>query len=226
MYGKIFDSIYDGTLVEDWRALVTFQQFIVLCDSDGVVDMTPSAISRRTGIPIEHIKAGIELLEKPDPWSRTPDEEGRRLLRLDNHREWGWQIVNHQKYKGLQDYDTVKQQNRDRQRRRRANQNEATDSNGLSRSVTDSHAQSRHTDKDTNTNTGNRRFTPPTVTEVRKYCQDRKNSVDPQRFVDFYEAKGWYVGKNKMKDWKAAVRTWEGDKKKDSADNSALAGAK
>ena len=50
---------------------------------------------------------------------------------------------------------------------------------------------------------------PPTVDEVADYCRQRNNSVDPQTFVDFYESKGWLVGKVKMKDWKAAVRTWE-----------------
>lgn len=54
-----------------------------------------------------------------------------------------------------------------------------------------------------------KRFAPPTVDEVRDYCYDRGNSVDPQRFVDYYTSNGWMVGKNKMKDWKAAVRTWE-----------------
>lgn len=55
----------------------------------------------------------------------------------------------------------------------------------------------------------NNRFTPPTVEEVRAYCQERKNTVDPETFVDFYTSKGWKVGNNPMKDWKAAVRTWE-----------------
>lgn len=53
------------------------------------------------------------------------------------------------------------------------------------------------------------RFTPPTVEEVRAYCMERGNNVNAETFVDFYTAKGWVVGKNKMKDWKAAVRTWE-----------------
>lgn len=54
------------------------------------------------------------------------------------------------------------------------------------------------------------RFTPPTVDEVRDYCQERGNSVDPERFVDFYSANGWKQGRNKpIVDWKAAVRTWE-----------------
>lgn len=54
-----------------------------------------------------------------------------------------------------------------------------------------------------------KRFTPPTVEEVRLYCTERGNNVDPQTFVDFYEAKGWMVGSNHMKDWRACVRTWE-----------------
>lgn len=54
-----------------------------------------------------------------------------------------------------------------------------------------------------------RRFTPPSVEEVAAYCRERGNSVSPQRFVDFYAAKGWRVGSAAMKDWRAAVRTWE-----------------
>ena len=53
------------------------------------------------------------------------------------------------------------------------------------------------------------RFQPPTVEEVSAYCEERNNTVDAQRFVDYYTANGWKVGKNAMKDWKAAVRTWE-----------------
>ena len=61
-----------------------------------------------------------------------------------------------------------------------------------------------------------KRFKPPTIQEVKAYCIERGNTVDPERFVDFYESKGWMVGKNKMKDWKAAVRNWERkDKPKD-----------
>ena len=53
------------------------------------------------------------------------------------------------------------------------------------------------------------KFIKPTLEEVRAYCKERGNSIVPERFIDFYESKGWMVGKNKMKDWKAAVRTWE-----------------
>lgn len=55
-------------------------------------------------------------------------------------------------------------------------------------------------------------FVPPTVEEAQAYIAEQGYSVDAERFVDFYTAKGWFVGKNPMKDWKAAVRTWERDK--------------
>ena len=52
-------------------------------------------------------------------------------------------------------------------------------------------------------------FVAPTLEEVQAYCAERNNSVDAQRFVDYYTANGWMVGRNKMKNWQAAVRTWE-----------------
>ena len=54
-----------------------------------------------------------------------------------------------------------------------------------------------------------KRFSAPTVEEVADYCNERNNGIDPQHFVDYYSARGWMIGKNSMKDWKAAVRTWE-----------------
>ena len=54
-----------------------------------------------------------------------------------------------------------------------------------------------------------KRFSPPSAAEVREYCRERENAVDAESFVDFYAAKGWKVGNAPMKDWKAAVRTWE-----------------
>lgn len=53
------------------------------------------------------------------------------------------------------------------------------------------------------------RFQKPSVDEVREYCESRNNNIDPEQFVNFYESNGWKVGKNPMKDWHAAIRTWE-----------------
>ena len=64
------------------------------------------------------------------------------------------------------------------------------------------------------------RFTPPSADEVGEYCSEKGYGIDPQCFVDFYAAKGWMVGKNKMKDWKAAVRTWARRDKSQAASQS------
>lgn len=62
------------------------------------------------------------------------------------------------------------------------------------------------------------RFSPPTVEEVREYCRERGNGIDAEQFIDFYQAKGWMVGKNKMKDWRASVRNWERRDTKERSD--------
>ena len=64
------------------------------------------------------------------------------------------------------------------------------------------------------------RFAPPSVEEVAAYCRERGNTVDAQHFVDFYSSKNWMIGKNKMKDWRASVRTWE---KRDGGQNQPAA---
>lgn len=64
-------------------------------------------------------------------------------------------------------------------------------------------------DKDKKEKDKKKNFVKPSLDEVRSYCQERNNNVDPEAFIDFYESKGWKVGNQPMKDWKAAVRTWE-----------------
>ena len=54
-----------------------------------------------------------------------------------------------------------------------------------------------------------KRFQPPSVSEVADYCRERRNTINAEQFVDFYEARGWKLGRQTMRDWKAAVRTWE-----------------
>lgn len=78
--------------------------------------------------------------------------------------------------------------------------------------------------KDTNKNIKNDKneknnnIIPPKVEWIESYCKERNNTVDAQQFFDFYESKNWFIGKNKMKDWKAAVRTWERNRKDNKQD--------
>lgn len=64
-------------------------------------------------------------------------------------------------------------------------------------------------DKVNKENIKRKNFKKPTIEEIENYCKERNNNINASQFYDFYEARGWLIGKNKMKDWKAAVRTWE-----------------
>lgn len=64
-------------------------------------------------------------------------------------------------------------------------------------------------DSSASTTTKRKRFEKPTLSEIKQYCIERNNNVDAQHFYDYYESNGWKVGKNSMKNWQAAVRTWE-----------------
>ena len=62
----------------------------------------------------------------------------------------------------------------------------------------------------------------PTLDEIRAYCEERQNNIDPEQFYDFYASKGWKIGKSPMKDWKACVRTWEKRRKEESEEKSTV----
>lgn len=100
MFGKLFESMYDGTLGTKgpWQAIIVLQQLVILSDQHGVIDMTPEVLARRTTIPLEIFLIGIPPLEATDPESRSPAEGGRRIVRLDPNRSWGWRVVNKEQY--------------------------------------------------------------------------------------------------------------------------------
>ena len=101
LYVKIFAQIFDSSIVEKPEARFTFMDLLILADSDGVVDMTHEAISRRTNRPLDLIRSTIMELESPDHRSRTKDADGARLKRLDAHRDWGWLIINYDRFRNM-----------------------------------------------------------------------------------------------------------------------------
>ena len=214
MYGKIFDSIYNGTLYGHWEALVTMQQLIVLADADGVVDMTPMAISARTSIPREIIDKGLEILGSPDKYTRTPGSDGRRIELIDEHRPWGWILVNYEKYKTLQDSDTVRAQTRERVRKHRAKKN-VTAGNGLKRHID----IDIDIDKDITYRAAKRvpkKWSPREesftfATESGMTDVEYGNQIDQFRDHEFKTAR---------KDWDACWRTWCRNWKKWSKDEA------
>jgi hypothetical protein len=100
-YTPVFDTVYDGTLCGKWPTLPVWLSILPMADWRGHIDLTPEAISARTGWPMELLLAGIKQLCEPDPRSRSKNDDGRRLVLLDEHRDWGWRVINIQKYRNI-----------------------------------------------------------------------------------------------------------------------------
>lgn len=110
LFARVFVTVLDSSIAEDFTLRHVFEDLFKLCDwRTGVVDMTRQAIARRLNIPLETINSCIDRLEAPDPASRDPDHGGRRLQRLDKHRDWGWRILNWQKYDAIRNRADVAQ---------------------------------------------------------------------------------------------------------------------
>ena len=102
LYARVFLQILDSSIAEDFTLRHIFEDFLKLCDhKTGILDMTRQALSRRLNLPIATLDDAIVKLESPDPNSRDEEHEGRRIERLDEHRDWGWKILNWEKYEKI-----------------------------------------------------------------------------------------------------------------------------
>jgi hypothetical protein len=101
MYAKIFSQIFDSSIANNWKTRHVFEDMLKLADVNGVVDMTREAIAARTRLPLEMVCEAIVELESPDPQSRTAEAGGRRIERLDDHRDWGWEIINYLHFRNM-----------------------------------------------------------------------------------------------------------------------------
>lgn len=121
MYAKVFSQIFTSSIAKDRVVRYGFMDLLVLADRDGVVDMTPEAIARVTNVPEEIVLSYLAELQKPDTRSRTPDEDGCRIVLLEGHRDWGWSIVNYSRYRDLNNDEARREYFREAQRKRRSN---------------------------------------------------------------------------------------------------------
>lgn len=117
MFAKIFASLYDGSLRGRGIEISVFVNLLTRANRHGEVDRHFRAIAEDIGATMDEVKAAIEYLESPDPESRSPEEDGRRIARLDEHRAWGWKIVNYEKYRAIRNEEARREQNREAQAR-------------------------------------------------------------------------------------------------------------
>tara|TARA_R110000824_G_scaffold106133_1_gene250758 strand:- start:405 stop:1079 length:675 start_codon:yes stop_codon:yes gene_type:complete len=119
MFIKLFNQILDSSIADDRRLRHFFTDIMLCCDSAGFVMMTEAAISRRIGTTIDEVKWGLAELMKPDPRSKTPDHEGRRIEAVEGSG-YGWRVINFEAYKSIRSTEDMRDKTRDRVRRFRA----------------------------------------------------------------------------------------------------------
>lgn len=215
-FTKLFSSITESTIwCEDSDIRIVWITMLAMCDRHGRVFASIPGLANRAQVDLTKAETAIEKFLSPDKYSRTTDHEGRRIEPIDG----GWRLLNHSKYREIRDEEERKAYKREWIREKRKSEKNVDNVDNVDKS----RHESTHTDTDTDTDTktikkAKIRFCPPSLEEISQYCETRRNNVDPHRFHDFYSAKGWMVGRNKMKDWKAAVRTWEKRDKPEQTD--------
>jgi hypothetical protein len=117
MYVKLFTSIYQGTLRGNSHGLLVFTNLLAHCDCNGEVDVHPRAIAEEVGLSVDDVKSALVELESSDPDSRSPENDGRRIIPMDESRNWGWIVTNYAKYRKIRNEDDRKEQNRESQKR-------------------------------------------------------------------------------------------------------------
>lgn len=118
-FGKVFAQLWKGTLIGQPDEQLVFIYMVCNCSRDGLFDEMPEVIALHTGIPLERVLAAIKTLSAPDPRSRTPDAEGRRIVLSSDCRDWGWIIVNYEHYRSLRDSELRREQTREAMQRHR-----------------------------------------------------------------------------------------------------------
>ena len=151
------------------------------------------------------------IMNKPLNTIRLALDTFMKLGMIENDVK-GIYLLNFEKHQSLDKLAEIREKNRQRVAKFREKQKQ------LECNVTETLCNALDIDKEEDKeididnkkeNNKRKKFNKPTIEEVQQYCNERNNNINPEQFIDYYEANGWKVGKNAMKDWKAAIRTWE-----------------
>jgi len=206
-YTKLFNEIIMSTV---WRepnhVRLLWITMLALKDQYHTVNASLPGLADAARITMDECIEALTVLKSPDPFSRTKENEGRRVAECDG----GWLILNGEKYRQKMNTDERREYKTQKQREYRERSKKSVDSS------VDSGSELRtvltHKEEETDTKEKKiktKRFVKPSVDEINIYCRERKNAINAEQFFAHYESNGWKVGKNPMKNWKAAVITWE-----------------
>jgi hypothetical protein len=181
---------------------------LLLCDRDGNFRCTPESMARTAVIPLDQAVDALEKLSSPDGDSTSQEEEGRRIVSRGPNQ---WHVVNYVQYRRRMLEEKARIKDRQRKRDERGQVRTGSDTSGqdgtdldpvgvgVGVDVCDVSPKERKKKKRSV-------FKPPSFEDVMFYIEEKGLEVIPHIFIDFYESKGWMVGKSRMKDWKAACR--------------------
>jgi len=210
-YTKLFNSIVTSTIwTEDDKTRIIWITMLALANQNGEIQASIPGLARLAGISIPDVETALGKFTSPDAYSRTPDNEGRRIAVI----EGGWELLNHAKYRRMASLADQKDANAKRQQRHRARNASVTPRNAsvtVETDIAEAEAEAEaNTEVEVEKSKNKRvRFQRPSLSEVLEYGQTLSPPfIKANEFVDFYESKGWLVGKAPMKSWQAAVRTW------------------
>lgn len=208
-FAKLSSRITKSSLwSEECYVRVVFLSFLAEKDENGFVESDYYAMQRTCNVTIEEFDKAVKILESKDDRSRTPDNDGKRIKRV----QGGWIVLNHEMYKLPE--DVKREQTRLRvQRYRSVTEALQSVTDELpSVSVSDSVSEEDKSDERRN----KKNIIPPKLEWVEAYCKERNNGINAKTFIDHYTATNWMRGKNKIKDWQACIRTWEQNNKQSS----------
>ena len=203
MYGRHFESMYSGSMYGGGFGLFAVWGYVIAKRNGDQIELNPHILAHIFGESLKSIEIIIEKLCSPDEHSRSKTQEGRRLVRLG---QFLYQVVNAGEYDKIaseKDRQVYLRQKQRESRRKRRCQQVSTSVNKNIPSDSDANEDAKENSKERGA------FAPPSPQDVRQYGESIGYNIDGQKFCDFYKSKGWMIGKNKMKDWEAAVRTWQ-----------------
>ena len=219
---KITTDMFDNPKIKFLRRLSHGNSYVLIwimlitiagrCNAGGKIFITEGLpydnkdLADELGFPENVLKHALQQFELLD----MIEKDGNYIVLT------GWE-----EYQNIAGMDLIREQNRKRKQKQREKDKEDDMSRDMSRDghVTShqSHATDKEEEKDidikktsTNVDAKESRFAPPSLQDIRDYCSERNNDVDPEHFLDYYEARGWILSNGKKcRDWKACVRTWE-----------------
>ena len=218
-FGKVFAGLYEGSMLgAGVHVFALWPYCISRSDAHGRVEVNPRLAAVILGCSIPEVEAALDYLLRPDPESRSKEEDGRRLVRVG---QFAYRIVNYMKYRDIRDAESRREYQREWVKEKRTGRRPSThvDSRHVSTKSTQAEAEAEAEAEAHGGNGGapppvppprkTARFVPPSVDEVRAEITRRSLPIDPEAFVAHYQANGWVQGRGKpVKDWRACLTTW------------------